>query len=159
MPLPPAVAYAIDHLERLVAEVPEVLTHVEGTTATLRPQPGKWSKKEILGHLIDSAVNNLQRFVRLQQDSTVRMPAYDQDRWVAIQRHRTRPWRELVFEWQVLNRHILHLLRNLDPTTLTHTWIDGDNATLGFLVSDYVAHLRHHLEQLDPRAAAAAEGA
>jgi hypothetical protein len=153
MPLPPAVALAIDHLDRLVVEVPDRLMRVAGTTATLRPQPGRWSKKEILGHLIDSAVNNLQRFVLLQQEATVRLPIYNPDRWVGIQRHRARNWRELVDEWVILNRHLLHVLHHVDPLTLHHVWIDGDNATLSFLIIDYVAHLREHLQEIAPEEA------
>ena len=147
---PPALDFAIEHLAKLVSEAPERLNRVPGTSATLRPEVGKWSKKEILGHLIDSAVNNLQRFVRLQQEAALRFPPYDQERWVGIQRHRTRQWSDLVTEWWALNQHILHILSNVDPMTLDHVWIDGDNATFKFLIGDYVAHLRHHLDQIAP---------
>jgi hypothetical protein len=153
MPLPPAVSFAIEHLARLVADGSARLERVQGTSATLRPQPGRWSKKEELGHLIDSALNNIQRFVRLQQEATLRFPAYDQDRWVAIQRHRARPWRDLVDEWVVLNRRVVHVLEALDAHTLDHVWIDGGNLTLAFLISDYVAHLRHHLDRIAPEGA------
>jgi hypothetical protein len=155
MPDTDAVALAIEHLGRLIADGPERLTRVAGTTATIRPQPGAWSKKEELGHLIDSALNNLQRFIRLQQEPTLRMPSYDPDRWVATQRHRTRPWKDLVEEWHLLNRHIVYLLSAVEEHTLEHVWIDGDNATLAFLICDYVAHMRDHLDHIAPQREAA----
>ncbi|MFI5402202.1 MAG: DinB family protein, partial [Planctomycetota bacterium] len=65
--------------------------------------PGKWVRKEILGHLIDSAANNIQRFVRAALAGRLAFPSYDQDPWVALQRYRQRPWRELVGLWEALN--------------------------------------------------------
>jgi hypothetical protein len=150
MPLPPAVGFAVEHLARLVDDGPARLGRVPGTSATVRPQPGRWSKKEELGHLVDSALNNLQRFVRLQHEAALRFPAYDQDKWVGTQRHRARSWGDLVEEWTVLNRRIVHLLGALDEHALEHVWIDGGNVTLAFLITDYVAHLRHHLDHIAP---------
>ena len=110
---------------------------------------GKWSKKEILGHLIDSAGNNLQRFVRLQQTATLNFPGYDQTSCVTIQRYQERSWKDLFELWLALNRHIAHVVKNIAPTALASTWRtkDGD-LTLEFLVKDYASHMRHHLTQL-----------
>ena len=110
---------------------------------------GKWSKKEVLGHLIDSAGNNLQRFIRLQQTATLNFPGYDQTSCVAIQRFQDRSWADLFALWLALNRHILHVIRGIPAAALGHTWRTGDgDLTLEFIVKDYAVHMRHHLAQL-----------
>jgi len=111
---------------------------------------GKWVKKEILGHLIDSASNNEQRFVRAQMTERLIWPGYDQDQWVAVEKHRERPWTELVQLWEQLNRHIVHVMANVPPDRLSTKCVigDGDPVTLEWLMSDYVRHLRHHLHQI-----------
>ena len=111
---------------------------------------GKWVKKEILGHLIDSALNNEQRFLRAQMTERLVWPGYDQDRWVSLQKHRERPWTELVQLWEQLNRHIVHVMANVPPSRLNTKCVIGDDdpVTLEWLMSDYVRHLRHHLNQI-----------
>src|SRR5580692_8210132 len=78
---------------------------------------GKWVKKEILGHLIDSALNNQERFVRAQMTDRLVWPGYEQDRWVAVQKYRERPWTELTQLWEQLNRHIVHVTGLSSPIT------------------------------------------
>jgi DinB superfamily len=111
---------------------------------------GKWVKKEILGHLIDSAFNNHQRFVRAQMTERLVWPGYDQDQWVSFQKHRERPWPELVQLWEQLNRHIAHVMANVPPGRLNAQCVIGDSdpVTLEWLMNDYVRHLRHHLDQI-----------
>src|SRR6185436_18687564 len=79
------------------------------------PAPGKWSKKEIIGHLIDSAANNHARFVRAQATDDLVFDGYDQDEWVRVQRYRERPWRDLVGLWQAYNHHMASLMASADP--------------------------------------------
>lgn len=113
------------------------------------PQAGKWSQKEILGHLIDSAVNNHQRIVRMQKAPLLEFPNYQQNDWVALNHYATRSWAELVALWAALNRHLAHVIHRLDPAALHHVWHDGsDRFDLAFVVEDYLVHLRHHLDQL-----------
>jgi hypothetical protein len=111
---------------------------------------GKWVRKEILGHLIDSAFNNQQRFVRAQMTERMVWPGYDQDRWVAVQKYKERPWTELVQLWEQLNRHIAHVMANVPADRLDTKCVIGedDPVTLEWLMSDYVRHLRHHLNQI-----------
>ena len=128
----------------------ERLRQIDDVTAAKRPAPGKWSKKEILGHLIDSAANNHQRFVRLQLSGRIDLPGYDGDEWVRVQRYQDRPWREIVDLWQIYNTQLASLIRNADVTSLRHTWRtpDGKDLDLEFIMRDYVVHLRHHLDQI-----------
>jgi len=112
--------------------------------------PAKWVRKEILGHLIDSAANNHQRFVRAQLSHPLVLPGYEQEAWVSIQRYRERPWAELVDLWVALNRHVAAVIEGVPEEKLQTPCIIGDHAPspLEWWMRDYVRHLRHHLEQL-----------
>lgn len=111
---------------------------------------GKWSKKEILGHLIDSACNNHQRFIRAQSENPFVWPGYEQDRWVCMHRYRERSWAELVDLWIALNRHVAHVIETVPLDRLETSCIIGGNdpASLEWWMRDYLRHLKHHLEQL-----------
>lgn len=112
--------------------------------------PGKWVKKEILGHLIDSAANNHQRFVRAPAADPFVGPGYDQDAWVAANRYRQRPWNELVDLWAGLNRHLAHVIAGVPPERFQTRCLIGDSppAPLEWWIRDYVRHLKHHLTQI-----------
>ena len=144
-----------EELKRII-DVSRTLLEVDDDTAASRPSPSRWSPKEILGHLIDSAVNNHHRFVRLQHDPVLEFPAYQQNEWVRIQNYQERDWKELVILWATYNRHLLWILRHLDPACLDRcwnapgqTWKASQGATdLRFLIRDYFDHMRHHLLQI-----------
>src|SRR5688572_29978513 len=112
--------------------------------------PGKWSPKEILGHLIDSATNNHQRFVRAQAGGALRLPGYEQEQWVAAQRYRDRTWRELVELWYAYNRHIAHVIAAIPEDRRETRCNIGDSppVTLTYIALDYVGHIQHHLRQI-----------
>jgi hypothetical protein len=125
------------------------LSAVSEQVAAQKPAPHKWSKKEILGHLIDSAANNHQRFVRLQLEREIGLPGYEQDGWVRINKYQDTPWTDLIALWAAYNRHLATLLDSLDASSLGHVWHspNGD-VTLEFIATDYVRHLKHHLDQI-----------
>ncbi len=137
-------------LEAVVERAAERLRAVDEAEAGRSPAPGKWSTKEIVGHLIDSAANNHQRFVRAQQAEALSFPKYEQEAWVSVQAYAARPWAELVELWRLYNRHLAHVMRQIRPEKLGVPCTIGSNApvTLGYLVEDYLAHLKHHLRQL-----------
>jgi hypothetical protein len=134
-------------------KVVERLRQIRDADASIRPAPGKWSKKEILGHLIDSAANNHQRFVRLQLSPRLDLPGYDGDGWVRVQRYQDRPWFEIIDLWQMYNTQLASVIRQADPKALGHVWHTPDDRELElqFLIRDYVVHLKHHLDQILPK--------
>ena len=119
-----------------------------------RPAPDKWSRKEILGHLVDSATYNLVRFTRTPlSPSPYAMQSYPQVELVRINHYQDVPIGHLLTLWEGLNRQILLVVERLtvEQLALTVQRADGATFTLGWLFSDYVAHLEHHLAQIYKR--------
>ena len=141
---------AIAHFEELLKTVPQRLVDVADAAAAHKPAPNRWSKKEILGHLIDSAANNHQRFVRAQSAPRLEFPTYEQEFWVATQSYATEPWPDLVNLWLLLNRHLLHVVKAMPPEVLSHEFVIGGRpaVTLEALIADYLRHMDNHLAQL-----------
>ena len=114
--------------------------------------PGKWSKKQELGHLIDSAANNHQRFVRaaLSNGESYAGPNYDGNAWVALQSYNSAPWDLLVNLWHAYNRHLVRVLGNIPEDKLDIVCRVGDEPpqTLGELIDSYLDHLAHHLHSI-----------
>lgn len=111
----------------------------------------KWSKKEILGHLIDSGINNLQRFTEVQfENKPYRIRKYNQNELVQANDYQNAETKEIVEFWNALNHRILNVMKKQTKETLNYKIeLDKDNsADLRFLMTDYVEHLEHHLQQL-----------
>ena len=143
-----------DELTTVVERTSARLLSLDETAVAVRPAAGAWSIKEIVGHLVDSAANNHQRFVRAQEADRFAAPGYEQEHWVTSQGYQDRPWPELVELWRLYNRHLAHVMRRIPAEKLAVTCVIGSNdpVTLEFLVDDYLAHLKHHLEQIDSMA-------
>lgn len=151
-------------LRRAIEEALPALRAIPETESSRPRVPGKWSPREVLGHLIDSASNNHQRFVRARFQEDLVFPGYEQDDWVRDQNYREEPWADLLELWRLYN---LHLARVMDAVpdgvrrreTRRHNFHriafheipEGKPATLEYLMRDYVAHLRHHVAQIAPR--------
>ncbi|WP_263367909.1 DinB family protein [Edaphobacter bradus] len=117
--------------------------------ACVPEQEGKWSAKEVMGHLTDSAVNNLGRIVRMQGAEEQNLPGYDQEAWVERQDYRGREWAGVLGLWFALNEHIAWTIRHVEKRSLANEGVvAGGRLTLGFLIEDYVAHMEHHLRAL-----------
>ena len=118
--------------------------------AASSPGSGRWSPKKILGHLIDSAANNHQRFVRVQSEDGLRLPGYAQDAWVDTQRYGDRAWPDLIDLWCSYNRHLAHVIAHIPEARgkVQCQISDGPPVTLRHIALDYVGHVQHHLKQI-----------
>lgn len=114
--------------------------------------PERWSNAEIIGHLVDSALNNIQRFIRAQYESAPNL-FYNQNDWVRLNHYQTANREDLIQLWVLLNRQICHIIQNIPTENLElpcHFKVDGQLqiVTLRYVIKDYVAHLKHHLGQI-----------
>jgi len=151
-------------LEATTNDTARWLSSLPESVVAWRPTPTAWSTKEIIGHLIDSAANNHQRFVRANSQDDLVFPGYAQDDWVRLQGYATAPWAEIVTLWQAYNRHLVRVMDAVpaDVRYRKHTRHNMDQlgwqlyaadepAALNDLMRDYVAHLEHHLSQVRDR--------
>lgn len=151
----------VTELQSLIERHTPALLAMSDADAARRPAPGKWSPREILGHLVDSASNNHQRFVRAQFQDDLVFAGYDQDAWVAVQRYQDAPWPDLVALWRSFNLHLSRVMAATPESVRTRlrarhnldqlAWqpVPAERpATLDYFMADYVAHLKHHLSQI-----------
>jgi hypothetical protein len=137
------------------------LSDIPEAQSRQKSSPNDWSPAEVLGHLIDSAANNHQRFVRAQFTDDLVFSGYEQNQWVSSQKYSDESWSDVIQLWSAYNLHLLHVVSVIPKDVLTkarspHTLdqiafnlVDkNDPATLEYLIRDYVDHLRHHLDQI-----------
>ncbi len=150
-----------DELRAIVERAEIALRAIDEASSGRQPAPDKWSPRQVMGHLVDSASNNHRRFVMGQVQEDLRFPGYDQEVWVSVQRYRDASWTNLVTLWASFNRHLAHVIEAAPDEAMTRPrgshnlpeigWkqpSEGQPATLVHIVRDYIAHLRHHLGQI-----------
>jgi hypothetical protein len=146
----------INRLNYLIGEVPQKIANIPGDELAQKKTPGKWSKKEILGHLCDSAVNNLGRFIRAQFEQPFQALGYEQDDWVRCNHYQDLPKNDIVDFWKSINNRIVHVISKIPEEKLavicnvgnTAFRDEGENKTLLWLIEDYVVHMEYHLNQI-----------
>ena len=140
----------IERLRFAIQNLPGVLSRIWEAESKQRPSSERWSKKEVVGHLIDSASNNHQRFVRAALYGPLIFPGYEQDALAKLQRANDVDWSLLVRLWESYNLYVAHVLACLPESAASVPCTIGNNptATLEFVAQDYVAHLKHHLNQI-----------
>jgi len=140
----------ISALRNLLDRIPGRLEKLPKDAVESKTSQSKWSAKEELGHLLDSAANNHQRIVRAQLEDRPSMPGYDQTGWVTVHGYQRRDWRELVELWQALNRQLLAAAEAVPDSSWSRTLtVAGSQPlTLQFVFEDYVAHMVHHLKHI-----------
>ena len=140
-----------DELLQTLRESEAAFRSIPEAAWNAKQDPRKWSKKEVLGHLVDSALTNLRRFI-VTQYRTGEKIVYHQDEWVALQQYADADLAELIVLWTALNRQIARVMRLVPPERLQQTCDTAKEGvelhTLEYLMEDYVVHLRHHLAQI-----------
>ncbi len=141
---------AVERLRIAVRTLPGVLARFSEAESEQRPSPERWTRKEVVGHLIDSASNNHQRFVRGQIVSGQDFPGYEQEQWVRLQHYQAARWHDLIDLWRAYNTHLLHVAERMSEEGQCATCRvgGGSEATLAGLFVDYVDHLEHHLRKM-----------
>jgi hypothetical protein len=139
--------------EKLLSMIESAEPKLRAVAATESAKPvlmGGWSRKQVLAHLIDSASNNHQRFVRASLQASLEFPAYDQEGNIRVQEPQEADWLLLVSLWANYNRYLAHVIAHLSASKLETVCRIGSNppVTLTFIAEDYVAHLLHHLRQI-----------
>jgi hypothetical protein len=140
-------------LAETVSEWRDILLKLDISVAREKPSADRWAIAEVIGHLVDSACNNHQRFIRAQTSDTLEFPKYEQNDWVSLGNYIQADWHELVELWWAYNRSLAHLIRSIPETQLPTPCTIGpyEQCTLGFLVVDYLDHLDHHLDKIRER--------
>jgi hypothetical protein len=147
------VAETASELRTVANSFSQELMAADARAAERRPRPDGWSAKEVLGHLIDSAANNHQRFVRAQQGDRLQLPGYEQNHWVTSQGYQDADWPHLVTLWTHLNLHLADVMARIPPASYSVPCVIGDSQpmTLESIVVDYLRHLNHHMAQIRER--------
>ena len=137
-------------LRRVVALEDPLLRAMADSSVDVSPRSGVWSKKQELGHLIDSATNNRVRFVRAALEGKYVGPSYDGRGWVDLGGYASMPWVELVDLWKALNLALAAVLERIPADRLEAQCIVGDHAavTLEYVIDDYILHMQHHLDHI-----------
>jgi DinB superfamily len=141
----------VEQLESIVNEYSVKFLNLSEEALSFKPAADKWSKKEIIGHLIDSAQNNIRRFITAQYQLNPHV-VYEQDIWVSIQHYKDYDKAALISLWQLLNEHIIFVLKNMPVEKYQQQCNTGKEKeelhTLEFLATDYITHHLHHLKQI-----------
>jgi len=134
-------------LESIIDQHLAAIQSVSGSEMIFKPSPSKWSKKEILGHMVDSAQNNIRRFILAQYEENPKI-VYNQDKWVAIADYQHYNSADLINLWYLLNKHIVVILKNMSVEMAQRKSQTGELHTIEWLAQDYIKHLVHHVHQV-----------
>ncbi|MFI5203850.1 MAG: DinB family protein [Flavobacteriales bacterium] len=142
------IQHSIDRLQHLCATIPDLLRKIPDADFSKKPAPEKWSKQEILGHLIDSATNNHQRFIRIQFEHEP-LIMYAQNEWNESSHYNNMKKEHVIHFWQTYNLHLAEVIKRIDPEKLHRKGIANDKInTLAWFITDYVEHMEYHLRQI-----------
>jgi nitroreductase len=140
----------VGQLRQILNIAPSLLLRISEEDAAVKPEPDKWSSKEELGHLIDSAVNNHRRLVLGQIEVNPALPSYDGNRWVKVHEYQAHLWSDLIRSWEFFNKWLLDFAERVPQSgwSLTISVGASQGLTLEFIINDYVRHLLEHLAHI-----------
>lgn len=148
------MSLVVEAKDEILALVDEALLNFKNLTDedwNAKTNPAKWSKKELLGHLIDSASNNLRRLIVGQYEQGTKI-VYDQDKWVAYQKYQQLDVEYLQALWKLMNHQVANVIENIPQSKLDHTCDTGigkaEVHSLVYFIEDYIVHLKYHLNQI-----------
>jgi hypothetical protein len=143
---------AVGELTGIIRQYSERFSEISDADLEAKPVLTKWSRKEVIGHLIDSSQNNLRRFITSQYEPAPPNIVYEQDFWVTANNYNKMPNADIIGLWRMLNERIVAVLSNMpDANRQKQCTIGGGSlVTLEWLAQDYVAHLKHHVNQIIP---------
>lgn len=139
----------LNRLRYLCLTIPALLQEIDEEAFSYKPTPHKWSKKEIIGHLIDSATNNHHRIIRGQFEVSPDLP-YDQDQWVKNGFYQDIEKEKIISFWFHYNLHLIELIQRIPQEKLSNKVDRGreKDLTLSYIIEDYMEHMEHHLRQI-----------
>lgn len=138
----------VAELRGIVAQYEKNINAIPDAEFSAKPLPHKWSKKEVVGHLIDSAQNNLRRFIVGQYESQPPLITYQQDFWVESNQYQSMNSADIVQLWKLLNLRICSVLESMPESNYTKECNTGSLHSMQWLASDYLKHLKHHMNQI-----------
>ena len=151
----------LDDFQQTIGTANEQLLQLSEDQSGRPRAEGKWSPREIIGHLIDSASNNHQRFVRAQFTEDLVFDGYEQEGWVRVQNYQGEKWTDLVQLWRLYNQHMLHLISLVPEDTrmklrykhnlhklASELMREDEPVTLDWFIRDYLDHMKKHLKQI-----------
>lgn len=141
---------AIHELRDVVNDYVKKFNAISDGDFSVKPLPHKWSRKEVVGHLIDSAQNNLRRFICAQYESQPPFIVYQQDFWVSSNQYQSMDRRDIVELWRLMNLRICAVLESMPAENYSRESNTGTLHTLEWLAADYVKHMKHHINQIIP---------
>ncbi len=140
-----------ERLLMVIGEAKDRFNTISESEWSAKTAPEKWSRKEVLGHLIDSAANNHLRFVQAQFAEDIYTGiGYEQNFFVSSQKYTEGNTAELISLWYSYNRHLTNVIRHINPDKLNISCHIGSSEPVlfSFVITDYVSHLEHHLAQI-----------
>jgi len=148
-------------LQKIIENGSKRIREIDGETMLVKPSDEKWSKNEILGHLVDSAIINYQRIMLAQLKEDLIFDGYDQVNWVQLNGYRSRNTEEILKIWEAINTHISQVVSTIPESTMNRKTVHhnfdkismqvlrkGEESNLHYLIWDYIFHVEHHLAQI-----------
>lgn len=144
----------IQELQEIIDLFSQKISAIPEAEFSIKHAPNKWSKKEVLGHLMDSAQNNLRRFICGQYETTPPKIVYEQDFWVRANDYQGKRSLDVILLWRLVNEQICSVLRTMPAANYSQSCDTGKQEeqlhSLQWLAEDYVKHMKHHLNQIIP---------